>query len=340
MQKRFLSVILFLSLSVMLVTGSTLAWFTASTEPVTNEFTAGTVKITADDMVAAPEFMVKNWNPGDSTVKEFVVKNVGTKSIYIRGIIKGQWYENDGITPWAPSTDENVVTWIPMGDAFSQNWVRDGNTWYYIDVIPGSYTKPDQNDRLAKLALRVRLDGVKTGNEYQGKTFKLTVVFEAVQASHNAISEVWGLSADDFTVLSMQDNRQKLYQLLETLKMQNKLPATTSGTPDHNTGTVRDLIIESGLIFKNPLSGSELVLNTSQAGINSSSAVMVSQRDVTMQKAMDNQKSHLWPINAAESSKTKYVGTIVVQICKDGYLIYDYPAYGETRGFMTLPLLP
>ena len=61
--------------------GATYAWFTAESEEFTNEFTAGTVEIEADEEVNTKGFDENNWNPGDEAEKEFTIINKGTKGI-------------------------------------------------------------------------------------------------------------------------------------------------------------------------------------------------------------------------------------------------------------------
>lgn len=177
-------------MAVVSITGATLAWFTAESSPVTNEFTAGTVIITADETVSPPEHIVDNWNPGDCTEKEYTVINSGTKSIFMRVKLSGSWYNPDG-TPFNPEPDLDVVTWGFCDDRPDQPWIRDGNTWYYEHILPGTHSGATLEERQAVLCLKICLDGPKTDNQYQGKVFILSAVFEAVQSSHGAVDQVW-----------------------------------------------------------------------------------------------------------------------------------------------------
>lgn len=191
MKKKILMSLLVIMLSGSLIGGATMSWFTDSTEPIVNEFTAGTVVIEANETIEPELFMQKNWNPGDCAEKEYTIVNSGTKGIYLRGIITGQWYESDGETLFTPDPDEDVVTWTFHESVEEENWTRIGDTWYYNDPIAGTYTQEDIEERTVTLHLKVCFDGPTAGNQYQGKVFKLTATFESVQSSNQAVVEVW-----------------------------------------------------------------------------------------------------------------------------------------------------
>ncbi len=80
MRKSVQISLLVLSLAALLIIGGTMAWFTATAEPVTNQFTAGTVEIEIIDVYNE----VDNWNPGDCTSKEVGLKYTGSKKAYVR----------------------------------------------------------------------------------------------------------------------------------------------------------------------------------------------------------------------------------------------------------------
>ncbi len=88
---RYIKTIIMLIIVAAMLGGSTYAWFTASAEPIVNEFTAGTVKISADREANVGKIITSNWNPGDSNPVNLQVVNEGTKSIYIRAKLEAQW---------------------------------------------------------------------------------------------------------------------------------------------------------------------------------------------------------------------------------------------------------
>lgn len=149
------------------------AWFTATAEAETNEFTAGTVAIALHDEFA--EDGIVNWNPGDCAEKEVYVENTGTLDAYVRVKLTPEW--EDGLS------NENV-TWV-----VGSNWYLHEGWYYYKLVLPGSV-----NAQTSPLISEVCLDGEKTDNDYQGAKLTIKVEAEAVQASHDAYKDMWNLS--------------------------------------------------------------------------------------------------------------------------------------------------
>jgi predicted ribosomally synthesized peptide with SipW-like signal peptide len=88
--KAMLSLVVIV-LAVALIGGATMAWFTAATDPLVNEFEAGTVKIDAGWKEGIGKIITKNWNPGDSTDFEVCVENIGSKKIRLRAQFNGRW---------------------------------------------------------------------------------------------------------------------------------------------------------------------------------------------------------------------------------------------------------
>lgn len=190
MKRNIIVSILIIAVSATLIGGATMAWFTDVADPIENTFTAGTVEIDADETIYPNPDMVANWNPGDEAEKEFTIVNTGTKRIYLRGILTGQWYNQDGTVFTPDPADLEVVTWTFYDNETAANWTRVGDTWYYNEPINGTYTSQDAASRTVKLHLKVKLDGPTTGNQYQGKVFKLTTVFESIQSSNGAV-DTW-----------------------------------------------------------------------------------------------------------------------------------------------------
>lgn len=77
MKKKKWIIGLALLLTVLIVTGGTMAWFTTTTESVDNKFKAGTLEIELVDIF--DEEAAKNVNPGDCFSKNVYVKNIGSK---------------------------------------------------------------------------------------------------------------------------------------------------------------------------------------------------------------------------------------------------------------------
>ena len=190
MNKRNLLIGSALVLAALLVVGGTMAWFTASSGPVTNQFTAGTVKIKLHDVGGYDEDQneipfspngVANVNHGDDYTKIVYVENTGSKAVYVRVKLSPEW---SGDLP-------NVVTIADEDYVMADFPILDGweyyEGWYY-------YTSPvAAGESTAHLIEEVIFAGKEMDNDYQGATFTLEVEAEAIQASNGAALDQWGV---------------------------------------------------------------------------------------------------------------------------------------------------
>lgn len=169
-------------LAVLLVAG-TMAWFTSNPAAVENTFKAGTVDIKVNENGFEN---VTNVNPGDTHKKEVKVESLGSKDTYVRVKLTPTWNKDE--------LDIGVATYD-----IGKQWVKgkteeDGGTWYY-------YKKILKNEETTPLIKEVVFDGPKMGNDFQNATFKLEVKAEAVQASHYAFRDEWGITGDPLPVV-------------------------------------------------------------------------------------------------------------------------------------------
>lgn len=187
MKKRNMMLVSAIALVVLLVAGGTMAWFTATAEPVVNTFKAGTVDIELHDktldpdteeLIDFPEDGFENVNPGDYYHKIVNVENIGSKRAFIR-VKLDALFENmvEGASP-----DYDVVEYLELN-----NWKLHTDGWYYYpyEVEPGDFT-----DNLIE---SVQFKGKEMGNEYQGAKFTLTVTAEAIQVTNGAALDEWGI---------------------------------------------------------------------------------------------------------------------------------------------------
>ena len=200
MNKKNLLIGSALVLAALLVVGGTMAWFTAAVGPVTNRFTAGTVEIKLHDVggydddkneVPFTPNGIPNVNPGDEYLKIVYVENTGSKAIYVRAKLTPEWKDPDGnLLPLEAGTPPVLMATFPLLD---NGWFlhTDGYYYYKDPVAPGNSTP--------YLIDGVEFAGAAMTNDYQGATFTLTVVAEAVQASHEAYKDEWG---PDFPTLT------------------------------------------------------------------------------------------------------------------------------------------
>ena len=94
----------------------------------------------------------------------------------------------------AKRNEKDVVT-ISLADGEDTDWKKEGDYFYFMDPIPGTYSEENADDRTVELKVKVCLAGEDTDNDYQGKRYIISTVFEAIQASNDAphLAEGWKL---------------------------------------------------------------------------------------------------------------------------------------------------
>ena len=171
--------LLVVSLVALFVLGGTLAWFTADAkEP--NMFTTGTVDIEIDEKLEDPN----DWAPGITKKKEVSVKNLGSLPVFVRVQLTPVWGSMNGEDF---GEDEELSIDNVIFNVNREDWVESGDWYYYKGVL-----EPEGETPL--LLYSVTLDGSLTDNDYQGKTLKIYVNAEAVQAAPiDAALQAWEL---------------------------------------------------------------------------------------------------------------------------------------------------
>lgn len=119
-----------------------------------------------------------NWNPDDTERLHYYVKNTGSKYMNLRVLLNGNWLM-DGLSA------DNVT--IGLADTmFESDWIIDGQSLYYLQsVAPGE---------MVSIQLIIHLDGMSTDDTYQGQTFMVQPIFDAIQASNFAPYHEWGVN--------------------------------------------------------------------------------------------------------------------------------------------------
>jgi predicted ribosomally synthesized peptide with SipW-like signal peptide len=178
MKKKIILSALVILFVVAASLGATMAWFTDSTPAAAGTFQAGTVDVQAGGAATITGGNKDIVNPGDCFILCWDFVNIGTKRIELRTELTPLWVDQLSI--------DNVFI-LPQ---YASDWVlyedADGKLWaYYLD---GPVAAGDT----VSLCLVVYFDGLLTTNAYQGKAFEVQATVEAVQASNNAPSEVWG----------------------------------------------------------------------------------------------------------------------------------------------------
>lgn len=182
--KNKIVVVSTITLILLLLGGTSMAWFVSNPDALSNKFTAGTVKVE----VLEPGFKnIPNAAGNTTHGKNVKVKSLGSKKTYVRVRLVPMW-ENEPSLPVSNVT----LNLVNVGESGDKDWVDGGDGYYYYKY----YLTTGQETSLL-------LDGVtfgELGPEYEGKTFILKVVAEAVQASNNAYKEVWGRNTLPFPI--------------------------------------------------------------------------------------------------------------------------------------------
>jgi predicted ribosomally synthesized peptide with SipW-like signal peptide len=214
MKTRILMSVLAIGLSIALIGGATMAWFTDEAEVPEATFTAGTVEIDVDGPFDGnmEGFVAENVNPGDEYEVKWVIRNAGTKDAEIRVSLNGLWEATDdqnllerlvdGNQEYLTSVlngeleEEKVVDWEIEG--FNDIWKiykdSDGEEWlYYADgPLKGTYGREEEEEDEITLTLKITFDGPDMDNKYMDAKFTVEGFVEAIQASNDAPAEVWG----------------------------------------------------------------------------------------------------------------------------------------------------
>ena len=205
MKARLMTTVITILVAGMLVAGGTMAWFTDEAEAEQATFKAGTLEIETDGayIISGPDNM--NWNPGDENTVEWDIYNVGSKDIELRVSMEGEWtflradetVISDPVAYFdAFDAEEDIYENISFelalasGDFDPDDWDFAGEHFYYLDG-------PIEAGDVVTLSFDVALAGRDTGNEYQRAEYELGGIVEAVQASNEAPSDLWGQEWDD-----------------------------------------------------------------------------------------------------------------------------------------------
>lgn len=165
---------------------------------------------------------------------------------------------------------------------------------------------------------------------------ELIVVIAIISVLTAIIIPVFAGIQEQATLSVIDSNQRTLMNILAYEEINTGLPRVTSGSVTENRNTLRDIMGDAVLLISNPIKQSSAILSTSQVGSNNNrAAIVIAQRDELMQTAINS--NNLWPLNAAETSRNNFIGAIVIQISRDGYLIYSYPRVNEVRNIQMIP---
>ncbi len=262
MKSRMLLSMLVIALAAALIGGATMAWFGDEAAAPEAAFQAGTVVISADgDPVISNPEKIENVNPGNCFEVCWDIVNDGSKRIELRGTLLEAWIG-------AELSSDNVFITLPR----DSDWVLyedvEGELWAYY--LGG----PIESGETVTLCLVVVFDGELTGNEYQGAAFELSAEFDAVQASNNAPSEVWGAAWDEVN----QDGYEFVQEYFVT-----GYGATVPclGEPDPPCDEIVDFGFTKKIDHKHP-KGTTTVTGTISNAVNCDGELFTGEKQVTI----------------------------------------------------------
>jgi len=184
-----------LILAALLAMGSW-AWLTDAVGPITNQLTAGTVEVEINEH-GFTDF--SGWDRGQTKTKKISLISRGTKASYVRVSLTPVWghMEGDKFIAEPGLSVDNVQ--LNFASGYGNNWIYitpalppapplPGEGWYYYKRILAAGAETEL------LLQSVTLSGT-AGDEYKGKVLHIVVSAEAVQASHEAYKDAWGLTA-------------------------------------------------------------------------------------------------------------------------------------------------
>ncbi|MBW7571634.1 TasA family protein [Caproiciproducens faecalis] len=193
---KILTSVLAVGLTVALVGGSTMAWFTDSQTVEGATFKAGTVRLSdSSNNLTIGGFTHDNINPGDTFTGSLTIINEGTKPVKLRIKIPTiGWYDHTEDTEDNGLSIDNVKVTLPP------DWEKHADGYIYYTgtilegkpgVIPGTkadgeaYPAGTDLQRQIDLTFTGRFDGLLTNNDYQGKFLKMGASsVELIQATH------------------------------------------------------------------------------------------------------------------------------------------------------------
>ncbi len=173
MKKKYILISTVLLL-LLLISGSTLAWFTHSVS-VNYDFKMGTVEVKVLDSVIKQD--------SDKEYKaEIKVQSLGSKKTYVRVRLIPQWSNPSFPIP-------NVKIELKDNSAWVRAKPDDGYLYYKYYLTNNEKTLP----------LKVKIDIGDLEPIYQDAQLTLKVVAEGVQTREEAWKEVWGIHRLPFT---------------------------------------------------------------------------------------------------------------------------------------------
>ena len=194
-KKRLL---LLLGIAVLTVLGSTIAYFTTSTD-IANYFKIALYQNEIVEEFVSPD----NWTPGTTTDKTITVKNTGSINMAVRVSYTEEWTSANGSELNLIDENGNVASIIN----FNEGWTKDSDGYYYYGskenmnkVKPNETTTSFINGVTFNQNIKSSLKETKsadgqtitytsTGDGYDNATYSLIIKIDTIQ--YDQAQNVW-----------------------------------------------------------------------------------------------------------------------------------------------------
>ncbi|MGG7178392.1 SipW-dependent biofilm matrix protein BsaA [Clostridium paraputrificum] len=201
-KKKIIALLIVGGLTIGAVGGS-FAWFTSS-DSVMNKFSTVGVKdpldLNEDAGVKVDEIFTEAFNvlPGEAVNKDVRVESTAGYNQYVRVKFEKSFNTEE------LNTDDNLKL-IELNfkeDAFTTgNWFDGGDGYYYYKIIVEAENEVENEDNKEDVDVtKYLLDSVtlssKAGNDMKNVRFTVNAIAEGIQATKEAVEEVWGVTVD------------------------------------------------------------------------------------------------------------------------------------------------
>lgn len=179
---------------VFAAVGVTVAYLQTQTEPLENQFTPAKVSCKVEETF-------------DGNVKSDVtIRNTGDTDAFIRVAIVANWVQtddNDNSKVTSVHAQQPVINkdyTLMLADNFKENWLQDGNGFYYYK----NAVEPD-----GSTAVLIKECKPIESNAPAGYTLAVEIVASAIQASPETVAEeYWRISVEKGEIIGVQPSRE------------------------------------------------------------------------------------------------------------------------------------
>jgi predicted ribosomally synthesized peptide with SipW-like signal peptide len=196
-KKKKKGLLVMLGVSILTVLGSTLAYFSTSSN-FTNIFKTGIYEHSVREVFESPN----NWTPGTTTSKTVTVNNTGSIPMALRASINESWTSKNGDALPLKQGD-NTVAIIN----FNEGWTKDADGYYYYgskanltSLEPNTESSSfisgvTFNENISSTLTSSTSEDSKTitytssGDGYDGATYNLTITIDTIQ--YDEATNVW-----------------------------------------------------------------------------------------------------------------------------------------------------